>query len=295
MKTSPVFIIANQRSGTNLLRGALSSCHLFENCYEIFHPKFIDNNKKILKTKFLQAINYPKRKPERNFWNFKKMALLSQPHMVVPTSENLRKLFSLYIKELNLYDTKIPLVDVKYNSVHHLDPIWRHSSYERPFLFDLLAEANIPVIHLIRRNSFESYVSYKLAMKSGTWVSVKKSACTTTKLKINLEDMLTNIRHRQGEISLYQKWLKEVSHLKILELDYESLIDDNQEFSHITKNKIFDFLDIKDNYELRVPTKKIVATPMPALIINYDEVETTLKKNGFGQFLQPQELDTLTI
>jgi hypothetical protein len=69
------------------------------------------------------------------------------------------ELFKSYLRELPAICNKQHVVlDVKYNSVHHIHKLWQTPLTPPPF-FQVVRELGIPVIHLFRRNILKTVIS----------------------------------------------------------------------------------------------------------------------------------------
>jgi len=93
----PVFIVANQRSGTNFLRHLLCSTGLFTDLNEIFQAG-----------------------SPALYWDFFIKEVTENPDLARPSRENRVALFDKFMHEhVEIIDTKYVLVDIKYNSTHN--------------------------------------------------------------------------------------------------------------------------------------------------------------------------------
>ena len=129
--SQPVFIFAQQRSGTNLLRKSLSATPLFRDLDEVFDPK------------------------QPQYWHFRKGKIRQQPKLATPTREHQVGMFEAFLQCRLSSRQPYTLIDIKYNSVHSLDDLWL-SPMETPVLIDWLVQKQYPVIHLVRENHLEN-------------------------------------------------------------------------------------------------------------------------------------------
>lgn len=259
----PVIVVAKQRSGTNLLRRTLGTSTLFEDMNEVFHH----------------------REPA-HFWNFRSALVQEDPSLLLPTEENQAKVLSLFFESLKetLVSKKFFLIDIKYNSVHHLNPIW-HNPIDIPHIFSILAEQEVPVIHLVRTNILETYVSSLVANNLKVWVTQRENLVKDLRLKVNTKQLLAQLRRRQREIETFRTWFSELNSLHTIELNYESLLNEKSSFSQSVLDEIREFLAVNESLEVSTPTKKI-ASSLPEMIENYDEIVSTLAQTEFSPFLE---------
>lgn len=263
-----VFVVAKQRSGTNLLRRTLATSGLFDDKAEVFHSS-----------------------GDNRYWGYRTNLISEQPSLSFPSSENQIKIFNLFLEYINKTSSSCSLIDVKYNSTHNLNPVW-HDPTAIPFLFRVLNERNIPVIHLLRENILESYISEIVAQKLNIWITNKEHTTQDTKIKIDTHKMISELKYRQREIETFRTWFSELSTLRTLELKYESLIDENSKFSQEVSDKICDFLGVDDTLSLSIPTKKITKS-LPDLVVNYhNEVVPALYQSGYGNFVNDMEVSS---
>jgi len=140
----PVYIFANQRSGTNFLRNALVSTGEFTDMNEIFQP------------------NEP-----AIFWTFYSEFIARNPAALRPTKENRKLVFDEFINTcIENIPTKYALIDLKYNTTHNLNTHFQPPS-EAPYIFELLKQHSCHVVHLIRENSYFSKYSYENFLEIG--------------------------------------------------------------------------------------------------------------------------------
>lgn len=257
--SNPVVVVAKQRSGTNLLRRTLASSQYFEDLNEVFH---MNNDQPNL------------------FWQFRQELIKENYELAFPSQENQTQIFSLFIDKISNASVDFSLIDIKYNSSHHLNHLWQ-DPLETPYLLELLAKNNIPIIHLVRKNIFETYVSLMTASKLNVWVSWDKSFTHYLTFKIDINHMLAFLKNLKKEINLYRQWLYSFKGIIVTELNYENLLNTQGGFSEKIEQEICDFLQISEKLNLTIPTKKI-AKSLQETVENYeDEVVPALINHGF--------------
>jgi LPS sulfotransferase NodH len=262
--TKAVVVLAKQRSGTNLFRLALKTSEKFVDLNEIFHHNL--------------AIG--------KYWNFRKNLIINNPDLSIPTEKNQSFIFDSFLKEIIPDNNLFSLIDIKYISVHNLNGIWKETTTV-PFLLKLLAEHKIAVIHLVRHNILARYISSLVASKLKKWVlGSGETIEEDVTVYVDVKTLIKSLRNASEEINLYRRWLSEFKTLNSIEVAYESLIDDNNNFSERVISEISDFLNIKEKLNISIPTKKIVSRPLEEIIENYySEVVPALRSTEFAYLL----------
>lgn len=100
-------------------------------------------------------------------------------------------LFEEFIQSL-LRDDRINLIDIKYNSLNVIPAQFR-SFQELPWTLDYLSRIPVPMINL-RRSLLQTYISAKLAERSGTYHLTQDHAVETRKIALDVHD-LTAFHH----------------------------------------------------------------------------------------------------
>jgi hypothetical protein len=144
-----VAIIGQVRSGTTALQWSLHHSGLLHNFGEIFH---------------ISPIESP-----TNYWGFCASDAEVNKEWFVPTEDARRKCFSRYMSILDASASeRIPLIDVKYTMLHHMNLCW-HDWFEEPFFLKLLKEAGATIIHLERRNIVAQSISTRIGEHLDRW------------------------------------------------------------------------------------------------------------------------------
>ena len=262
--SNPVIIIAKQRSGTNLLRSLLTSSNLFRDFGEIFHP-------------------LGREKSHNNFWRFRENKLQEDFSLLLPSPGNLKKMFKLYIKHLQSNCNRpYFLIDIKYNSVNNFNPCW-HSPASPPFLFELIRQNNIPVIHLVRSRVLENYCSELLARKTQVWKTKDISYESQEKIFVDIKDALKGINYRTQEISLFKSYLKDYKNSIFLE--YSELKDNDNNLSEKAKKEIANLLNLNRQLETSPSKLRKVAPPLSELILNYNDLVSKLREANLDHYI----------
>lgn len=264
-----IFIIAKQRSGTTLLRRGLSTTNYFYDLNEIFHPDAKDL-----------------------YWSFLKQEVAQNQNLVLPTKHNQDYLLTKFLTQnQQKVKTEKPfaklLVDVKYNSFCNNNLVW-HSPMQKPYLFQYIKNQKLQVIHLVRNNIFQAYLSEQYALSTNTWhlMSQPSEDRINQKIDININELKYQIEFRQSEINYFRSSLKQLN-INHVELAYEDIIDSQKnEFSDRVIKMLKSFFDIdSSNFNPLVATKKVMTNKAIDIISNYQKVQNYLSTINKAEWL----------
>lgn len=136
---SIVLLLSRQRSGTGALASVLERHPGIVYCGEVLDPTC----------------------EERSFRRW-----LIEHAFNIDDAIDLPARFIEFVAELKAEST-INLVDIKYNCLAAINPPF-HSFLDMPWVLQILSMLPVPIIHL-RRSPLETYISAKIAEKSGTY------------------------------------------------------------------------------------------------------------------------------
>ena len=146
MSKKLVILLSRQRSGTNALRSVLES-----------HPKIHC---------FFEVMSYAEKDLQRDesFISFAK----NQCGDRYDNPDNHLAIFEEFVEVLHgMHDKEITVIDLKYNSTHHVSSPWAEL-HERP-LFNWINANNIPLIRLRRDNYLKVLLSDQIAGMRQQW------------------------------------------------------------------------------------------------------------------------------
>ncbi|GAL24222.1 sulfotransferase putative [Vibrio variabilis] len=258
---SVVALVARQRSGTGALGSILNQHPEVRYCGEIFH----NNHSKA-----------------HNFFNFVAAEVKKENFdFLLPGNADYK--FEKYIEHLHsCFQDRVKVVDIKYNSFHHLNECW-HGLTEAPNLIKLLKKHNIPIIHLTRRNTLKTYVSSQLAHKNSAWhTSVQSKAKVKT---VELDPVLTLrwLNHTQLEISRMNSLLS--NYPQVLEIEYQELFDEEGYLDSKVGSTIASILDVQDFKRTKPLIIKQAKSHLSSSILNLDEIKNKLTGTDFNWML----------
>ncbi len=245
----PIVICAQQRSGTTVLQRTMDMSPYVKNYGEVFHTKEYYPNE-----------NYPNWN-KLGFFFFKERLLKKSPQLLYANHKNQALIFKRYFQFLAKQAQKeYFVVDIKYNSWHHFNGVWQNNLF-RPYCLELARKNNFYIIHLIRQNVFEQYLSNIYASKLEQYHFTQQIEIDQSQKQIKInprkcrQAMLTSQRNTQ----LFKNWFRNYSNY--IEIFYEDMFTQKGSFSKRTLNAINKLVD-KD---LEIPAtpclKKIIKKP----------------------------------
>lgn len=264
-KSKPIILCAQQRSGTTLVQTALQSSQLCHNYGEVFHDKYLHFKK------------------EHSFFNFKKKMISNNINFCFPSTDNQKIIFNKYFNFLK-NQSKLPfhVIDIKYNSWHHFNPIW-YSTETQPQLISSLKQHKFNVIHIVRKNLLHQYISATIAKKTGLYHFNKndKNNYQDNKFVLNVPHCKRTINNVENNVNKYRFYFKNYSFYE--EIYYEDLITENR-FSDRINSVVSKFTNGLITDLGTPPLKKGIRDPF-ALVKNKDELFKNLKNTKFEVYL----------
>jgi len=171
---------------------------------------------------------------------------------------------------LEKYKLDKPVIGAKIFYFHREDDeIWRY-----------FASSRTPIIHLVREELIDSYLSHKLAMASGIWKQQenrkqqedkKTGAEYDRSISIDLADFQNYCTRIQRHIDPFKVLFRDNPYL---EIHYSSLVKDREK----TMSAIYSFLDLP-NQETSPRLTKQLSRRREEVIINWDETASFIKNN----------------
>lgn len=162
------------------------------------------------------------------------------------------------------YDKRIKVVGFKL--------FYDHRSNEE--VWDYLLSNNIKIIHLIRTNFLDSYVSLLIAQKNSIWKSTKKINKNII-VNVDVEKMLRYFRSIEDNIMENTRFFKNSD---ILEVSYDDL------FTEKTIKDVLDFLNLEFQ-NLQSDYIKQNSPEISEKIENFEEVKEALSNTQYEIFL----------
>lgn len=245
----PIVLLSVQRSGTNFLRRVLGSHPAIDPLFgEVFDPNHI--------------------RKELSFFNFYQRAVAADPSLCLPDRR-----IDAFEKYVAFLDTKVPaahyILDIKYNCIRHLESYWPG---QKEVLTEYIVDRQWPVIHLIRTDLLAAIFSHMRARETGVWMIKGQDHRDTFSTTVDPVGVVNGVAGRRQAI---QRYRRDFSGARLLELVYEDFIDAPNGINEAAMTRIREFLDVTDAFSRNPETKKLITQPMSQAIENYDDVVAT--------------------
>lgn len=269
-------ITAFQRSGTTAMGEQIGSMPDFAYWGELFHPDGY---------RAAEAATKLRLRPGANWFRFAAEAL-SPGYRLEPQDESgQREAWRLYTARLAaLGSGRRPVLDVKYNSWHHLQPVWAPIAAP-PFLMTLLQEQGAAFVHLIRRNVLAQALSEVFAFESGLWHRRQGQAVELEPFTFaaDTQGLLARMRESRAETAIMRAWLAGQPHA---ELAYEDAFQPNGDLSDTARAALAN-LGVDVNAVQRGPVLARTGQSPRQWLRNQDEVRSALRSTEFEELLEP--------
>jgi LPS sulfotransferase NodH len=137
-------------------------------------------------------------------------------------------------------------------------------------------DRDIRIIHLVRHNQLESYVSFQLALREDNWIG-ETYRTSRQGLHVDREDLERYFKRGKAFFDSYTNLFR---HHEMLEITYEDL-----SFHYAdTFKKVCDFLQLKIAKPPVPPIKKQNTREMSEVISNYDAIYEYFKDTRWGEY-----------
>ena len=243
-------LIARQRSGTGALGTVLNKHPQLRYLGEVFHPENIG--------KFVCYFSFLLEAVERD----KKASL---PDRGI---QNLDE----FLESTN-GSPGLPILDVKYSSLHHLNGSWQ-SPFGQPAILQHAQVRGAPVIHLTRKNLVEVFVSGLLADANKIWHTADADDASIKSVAVDPQNLLRFIAHAQEEQKLVARWL--VNHPRVISLDYSEMLDAEGLLAQEFADRIASAFEVESLADRAPSFAKQAPSRLSQSIENFDEVKRLL-------------------
>lgn len=270
MNTLPrlVFLIAAQRTGTNVFGRLLDDSGVFDHYGEVFDPNKIHG-------KFM------------SFFHYLNSDDTARDLYCLPNEANIRELFDRWLRDfLSMGTRPYALFDLKQNALHRFNALSQSPS-EAPFLIRMAREKGIPIIRITRRNLFEQAVSWEVAVRSNTWHLPKEYKPSNGDVRFSLEKdaLLRSLYALRDDNLQICRFLHDYP--VSVELDYEDMYPDHIHLNPSVLDRLAVMLE--DTRIRDIPTILPFAKTVPRAsdhIVNIQDVIKWLQGTPFEEMLQ---------
>jgi hypothetical protein len=268
-----IVMLARQRSGTNPLCDVLSS-HPDVFCTpEVFHDRPSPDA-------YLEV--------EANFFRF----LERHPKACLgraPSWDEQQAMFLDFLDFLQTFTEKrFMVIDVKYNSTHHLNASWKFISAE-PTMFAFIRNNDLRVLNLTRRNYLRYHVSQCKANLTQTWAAPVDTRHRDDRIRIDVPTMLDDLELCRAENEIVTKSFAD--YRRYLSLDYQELFPVmGAPISDDALGRISAWLGLGPEFKRDPTYRKQAVLGLRETIENYDEVEQALTGTPFEYCLEDEAM-----
>jgi hypothetical protein len=221
------------------------------------------------------------------FWLWYELQAASRSISVAPARR--LEAFEIYLSKLDaLAKPKNLLVDVKYNTLRALGGYWDTENGSGDFT-SFVASRQIPVLHLIRKNTLRILISHELAKKTNVWLRTRERTGSELlpKIQLNPKTILAEIQSLHRLTADYQARFN--NHPGYQEIIYEDIVGERERGpngGHLrTLGQFFGKKASGVNLSA-IPCKKITPEDPSEIVENWDEVLRALHYTEHGWMAQ---------
>lgn len=202
-----LILVAKQRSGTHAFTRLLGSAPEVQNLGEVF---------------FAFAKMLP-----GTFFEFRQNMIRQIPRLAFPSEHHQAELWNGYCRQMAAqYGESLLLMDIKYNSWHHFNPVWQNPS-DPPAMIKLVRKQRLPVIHLIRSNKFSQACSEQIALRRMVWDSSQRAHARDERpISLPPEVLEQHMARSKLETEMFRRYFE--GYERYVELTYEESFADNR-------------------------------------------------------------------
>ncbi|MFZ0428952.1 MAG: hypothetical protein WAO20_12615 [Acidobacteriota bacterium] len=157
-----------------------------------------------------------------------------------------------------------------YANLMHFPEVWAYVIWRR-----------LPVVHLVRENHLDSYISSQMRYRTNTVHSlVGETGAEGVRIQLDGDDLLQSMRRSRRNQRIARVLLR-ASRVPHLEIRYESLSQNMEPLNEVCR---FLRLDMRSG-PIDSNLRKLVTGAHAQLISNYAEIRGALRGTGFERFL----------
>lgn len=263
-------LLARQRTGTNALRSILDT-HPDLGCFdEVF--KFEDRTSTDALTR------------ASNYFTFLESYCAGDITRAFPDRH--ARVFDDYLAHLRgLHPKRLLVVDVKYNSTHHITGVWRGMG--EPTLFDLVKARGLGVLQLTRRNLLRCLVSSLKGHQSNRYYVRDGQPPPDLRIHVPPGWALDTMEHWAREDEFVARVFAGSPHFR--QVEYAELFADaTGAIAAEALRGLAAWFGVSDAFWNRASLTKQSWLPLEQTIENFDEVRAALRGTRFGYCLDDE-------
>lgn len=264
------FLLARQRTGTNALRSVLQSNPDIFGFDEVFK---IEDRHSSSDAKRLS-----------NYFTFLEQYCAGDVTRAYP--DRVEAVFDVYLTYLRGMSTKpLKMVDVKYNSTHHITGTWR--AVAEPTLFDLIKARELSVLQLCRRNYLRCLLSHLKAWESKQYYEFDNPAPADRRVVVYADWALTQFERWRVEDELVAAAFAGYPHY--LQAEYADLFPDfTSAIASGPLEQLRAWFGVPNDFSNAARLSKQSSLPLAETIENFDEVRQALTGTRYEYCLQDE-------
>jgi len=263
-------LLSRQRSGTNALRSVLRThpeIYCFDEVFKLATQRDVD-----LPAKF------------GNYFSFLEQYCAGDIRRMFPDRH--ADTFAAYLVHLRELTSKRRIViDVKYNSTHHVTDVWREMA--EPTLLPLLKSQGIGVLHLTRRNLLRCLISNVKAWRSHRYHIENGRPLPDVRLDLSGAWTLARLESWAAEDESIARAFDGYGFYK--RIDYADIFPDAS--GTLDERALADlagWFAVPNAFTNRPTFTKLSSLPLDQTIENFDEVRATLRGTRFEECLEDE-------
>ncbi|MFT7536594.1 MAG: hypothetical protein ACI85K_002548, partial [Hyphomicrobiaceae bacterium] len=175
-------------------------------------------------------------------------------------------------------------LDIKYNQLRFIAPLIRDLE-QKPFLIDYFWRRNMPIVHMMRRNTIHQALSLVIAAARNVYHNYGGKKFDG-KVKLDPEAVISHAAWVAKDREVFRTL---AGGMKYLEVCYEDVAEDCKSADEsgriredsLILSKVADFLNVPNEFYAPSTISKVINRPYSEIIENYQEVVAAVRKSEF--------------